>query len=86
MFLIQRECGGILKNGRDKSVALSEADRKTLIKHAHAYLSLKVANVEKHHIVLVARTLVFVVPALGDSTEGEYPGYVCLSIPIFSNI
>lgn len=73
-FLIQRNCGEILKDGPK-----TDADRKTLIKHAHVYLSTKFDKVEKDHILLLARTLVVLVPSLYDTSEGEYAGFVsCL--------
>lgn len=75
MFLLERNCGSILKKGKDKGAPLSEKDRKALITHAHAYLSLKCETVQKQHIVQVAKTLVFLVPSLTDTTEGEYAGF-----------
>lgn len=56
---------------------MSETDRKSLIKHAYAYVSSKFEQVEKFHIGLLAQTLVALVPCLKDSTVGEHSGYVC---------
>lgn len=72
---MERNCGTILQKGKNKDVPLPEKDRKTLIKHAHAYLSLKCENVRKQHIVQVAKTLVTLVPSLIDTTEGEFEGF-----------
>lgn len=72
---MERNCGTILQKGKNKDVPLPEKDRKTLINHAHAYLSLKCENVRKQHIVQVAKTLVTLVPSLIDTTEGEFEGF-----------
>lgn len=76
MFLLQRHCGKILERGRDMVSVLTEDDRKTLIVHAQAYLTQKCTRVEKRHVVLVAKTLVFVVPKLKDNSIGEHAGFV----------
>lgn len=76
-FLAQRNRGEILDKGRERSAQISESERKDLIKHAHAYISTKLEKVEEFHIVLLAKTLVALVPCLVDSTEGEHSGYVC---------
>lgn len=75
-FLVQRNCGEILEKGRERSAQISESDRKDLIKHAYAFVSTKLEKVEKFHIVLLAKTLVSLVPCLVDSTVGEHSGYV----------
>lgn len=76
-FLIQRHCGEILERGKNKDAQISEEDRKLLIKNAFAYISAKFHQVQKFHIVLLAKTLVSLVPCLTDSSEGEYSGFVC---------
>lgn len=72
---MQRNCGSTLEKGKNKDVPLPEKDRKTLITHAHAYLSLKCEKIQKSHLALVAKTLVFLVPSLTDNTEGEHAGF-----------
>lgn len=75
-FFIQRNIGGIIDKGKDKNVPLSESDRKMVINHAHAYLSMKCQEVKKEHIIQVAKSLVYMMPCLSDSTEGDHAGYV----------
>lgn len=78
MFLIQRNCGELVKEGLK-----TDEDRRTLLKHAFVYLQTKFDEVEKDHIVLLARTLVVLVPSLTDASEGEYAGFVsCLYLYI----
>lgn len=74
MFLMQRNCGDILgrANATDNGAHFTEADRKALITHAHAYLATKCTNIEKHHIDSVAKLLVIVVKKLADDTETGY--------------
>lgn len=86
MFFIQRNCGPILQRGKDKGVALKEQDRKALINHAHAYLSLKCKNIRKEDLILVSKTLVFIVPSLVDTTEGEHAGFVCILFNLFNQL
>lgn len=76
MFMRQRGCANILEKGKNKNTILPESERKTLINHAHAYLALKCVKIEKHHLIHTAKTLVFIVPSLHDSSEGEHAGYV----------
>lgn len=85
MFLIQRNCGEILDKGKDKNAPISEEDRKVLINQSHAYLSLKCNNVEKRHMIQLAKTLVYLVPSLTDLTEGEHAGFVCFLLILFSD-
>lgn len=79
MFLLQRNCGRILEKGRDSACVLPEDERKILIAHAQTYLIQKCTLIEKGHIALVAKTLVFLNPKLKDNSVGEHAGYVCFS-------
>lgn len=79
MFLILRNCGTILKNGKNKYSHIADKDRKALINHSHTYLQLKCTNITKPHVVQLAKTLVFSVPSLSDTPEGENAGFVCFT-------
>lgn len=81
MFLIQRQCGSILKKD-----ALSEIERKSLINNCHAYLMCKSDNIKREHILQVAKTLVCLVPALKDSSEGKNAGYVRFFLSILIHL
>lgn len=83
IFLIQRGCGEILEKGQGKGAQIPESDRKSLIKHAFAYISSKIEQVEKFHLVLLAKTLVSLVPCLKDATLGEFSGFVCYFLYIY---
>lgn len=76
MFLIQRNCGLILNKGKNRDSPLAESDRRALIIHSHAYLQLKCSSIENPYVVQVAKTLVFLVPSLHDTTAGDHAGFV----------
>lgn len=80
MFLMQRNCGKILKEGKVGTNVLIEADRKNLITHTHAYLAQKCSSIERKDLILAAKTLVSIVPCLKDTTEGEHAGFVSVII------
>lgn len=77
-FLKQRNAGMIIEMGQKDGGQISEADRRVLITHAHAYLATKCEQIEKHHTAMVAKLLVFLVPCLKDTSNGPHPGYVSL--------
>lgn len=76
--MIQRNFGELLKKVKNLVGPVSDKDRKVLIAQTHAYLSLKFDKVERKHMVQAAKLLVFMVPNLKDTSEGENAGFVCI--------
>lgn len=73
-----KSAGNIVEKGRSNNPnsQLSDGDRKTLISFAHAYLVEMCTKIERTHMVMVAKLLVFLVPKLQDYTSGDHAGYV----------
>lgn len=76
MFLRSRNAGVIIEKGRIVNSHLAESERKILIGHAYAYLEQKFQKVIRTHMIIVSKLMVFLVPALKDSIQGEHSGYV----------
>lgn len=74
-FLSSKGADRIIEKGRSAS-GLSDDDRKTVVSLLHDYLKGKCSKIERHHMVTVAKLLIFLMPKLKDDSKGEHAGYV----------
>lgn len=74
-FILSKSAGALIEKGRSGS-GLSEKDRQTVVALLHDYLKAKSSKIQRHHIVMVAKLSVFLMPKLKDNSNGEHAGYV----------